>query len=61
MLSESPLKWMGDQSGRLKSLAEGRAMIRSSFDTKEFEPKDGDEWRAAYERFCELLANGEER
>ena len=41
--------------GELDSLAEGRAMIRSSFETKCFEPQDGVEWKQAYERFCQLL------
>ncbi|MDA7882110.1 rhamnulokinase [Akkermansiaceae bacterium] len=41
--------------GKLKSLEEGRAMIRSSFETKQFDPQDGDQWSAAYERFETLL------
>ncbi len=41
--------------GELDSLAEGRAMIRSSFETKCFEPQDDAEWKQAYERFCQLV------
>lgn len=41
--------------GELDSLAEGRAMIRSSFETKCFEPQDDAEWKQAYERFCRLV------
>jgi rhamnulokinase len=41
--------------GELNSLAEGRAMIRSSSETKRFEPQDDAEWKQAYERFCQLL------
>ena len=43
--------------GAVDSLADGRAMIRSSFETKQFEPEEGDEWREAYERFCQLVAS----
>lgn len=42
--------------GELDSLAEGRAMIRSSFETKRFEPQDDAAWKEAYERFAALLA-----
>lgn len=41
--------------GQLDSLTAGRAMIRSSFETKPFEPQDDTKWKKAYERFCQLL------
>lgn len=41
--------------GQLDSLTAGRAMIRSSFETKRFEPQDDTKWKKAYERFCQLL------
>jgi len=38
-------------TGAISSLAEGRAVIRCSFDTEEFEPQDTDAWDEAYARF----------
>lgn len=40
--------------GILPSLAEGRALIRRSFDVKIFEPCKVDAWDAAYERYLKL-------
>ena len=37
-------------TGAIASLAEGRAIIRRSFDTEEFEPQDTDGWDEAYAR-----------
>lgn len=38
-------------TGAISSLAEGRAIIRRSFETEEFEPQDDDAWDEAYARF----------
>ncbi len=42
--------------GEIRSLAEGRALVRRSFETKMFEPKDTGAWDNAYARFQNLLA-----
>jgi rhamnulokinase len=42
--------------GLVKSLAEARAIVRSSLDTKQFTPRDTGKWDAAYDRFCNLPA-----
>lgn len=42
-------------TGAIASLAEGRAVIRRSFDTETFEPQDGARWDEAYERFRSQL------
>jgi rhamnulokinase len=44
--------------GVLPSLAEGRALVRRSFDVKVFEPKDTAAWDTAYERYKGLLVSG---
>ncbi len=41
--------------GVLGSLAEGREVVRHSFDVKTFEPRDSAKWQAAYERFLGFL------
>jgi len=38
-------------TGAISSLSEGRAIIRRSFDTEEFEPQKTDAWDEAYARF----------
>jgi sugar (pentulose or hexulose) kinase len=38
----------------IKSLAEGRAIIRRSFQTDTYEPHHTDPWDEAYEKFCNL-------
>jgi len=43
--------------GDLNSFTEGRAMIRSSFETKCFEPQDDVMWREAYGRFTGILTS----
>lgn len=43
-------------AGRIGSLAEGRELVRRSFELVRYEPSGGDEWRKMYERFRELLA-----
>ena len=42
-------------TGAIGSLAEGRAVIRRSFDTERFEPRDTAAWDEAYARFVTLL------
>lgn len=41
--------------GKLATLDEGRALIRTSFETKNFEPAHPIEWAEAYERFVSLI------
>jgi len=43
--------------GEIHSLAEGRALIRRSFETKIFEPKNTGAWDDAYARFQKILSN----
>jgi rhamnulokinase len=43
--------------GLIKSLAEARAIVRSSLETKTFTPRDGGKWEDAYDRFRNLPAN----
>jgi rhamnulokinase len=38
-------------AGEIASLAQGREIIRNSFETKRFEPKDSEIWDEAYARF----------
>jgi rhamnulokinase len=38
----------------IKSLAEGRAIVRKSFETQVYEPRRSREWDAAYAKFVEL-------
>jgi rhamnulokinase len=42
-------------TGRLASVAEGRAMIRRSFPMKTYEPREQPAWTAAYARLREML------
>ena len=42
-------------TGAIASLAEGRAVIRRSFDTETFEPQDVAKWDEAYSRFVRLV------
>jgi rhamnulokinase len=42
-------------TGAIGSLAEGRAVIRRSFDTERFEPRDMPAWDEAYGRFAKLI------
>ena len=46
--------------GELASVAEGRALVRSSFDLETYEPGNADAWDAAYERFQRLQRKQEE-
>jgi rhamnulokinase len=43
--------------GDLASLAEGRALIRDSFEIGEFAPRDTATWDAKAEKFVRLLSN----
>jgi sugar (pentulose or hexulose) kinase len=38
----------------IKTLAEGRAIVRRSFETQVYEPRHGDAWDEAYAKFCTL-------
>jgi len=42
--------------GLISSLDELRTIVRESFPLKRYEPKDGPQWQAAYERFREVTA-----
>lgn len=42
--------------GEIHSLGEGRALVRRSFETKIFAPKDTRAWDAAYTRFQKILS-----
>ena len=42
--------------GEIRSLSDGRALIRHSFDTKLFKPKSTGAWDDAYARFRKILA-----
>src|SRR5262249_25824657 len=39
----------------LRSLGDGREVVRRSFGVREYAPERADEWRAPYERFKGLL------
>jgi len=41
--------------GHIESLAEGRQVVRDSFDVAVYEPKGGPEWDEAYLRFLDVL------
>jgi rhamnulokinase len=41
--------------GEIRSLSEGRSLIRRSFETKLFEPGETSTWDAAYARFQKIL------
>jgi rhamnulokinase len=41
--------------GLLKSLSEGRAVVRRSFDVRTFEPRQPAAWHEPYQRFLDLL------
>jgi rhamnulokinase len=43
--------------GEIRSLAEGRALARRSFESKIFEPKNTDVWDDAYARFQKILSS----
>ena len=38
-------------TGHLPDLAAGRTLVRESFDFQTYAPRNGEAWRAAYERF----------
>ena len=40
--------------GRLASLQEGRDLVRRSFETKTYQPRDTAAWDEAYGRFLDL-------
>lgn len=42
--------------GEIRSLSEGRSLIRQSFETKIFEPRNATAWDDAYTRFQKLLS-----
>ncbi len=43
-------------TGNLPDLAAGRALLRRSFDFQTYQPRNGDQWQAAYERFESIIA-----
>jgi rhamnulokinase len=44
--------------GRLKSLADARAIVRENFDVQRYEPKNAAKWDAAYRRYMEIVDKG---
>ncbi len=42
--------------GEIKDLKEARKIIKNSFDTKQYEPKEVDAWQKAYEQFKTILS-----
>ena len=42
-------------TGNLPDLAAGRALLRRSFDFQTYQPRNGDQWQAAYERFKSVI------
>ena len=42
--------------GELGSLADGREVVRASYPLEVYEPRDRDDWEAAFGRFCEIAA-----
>jgi len=43
--------------GEIRSLAEGRALVRRSFETKTYQPENTGAWDDAYTRFKTMLSN----
>ena len=43
-------------TGNLPDLAAGRALVRRSFEFQVYQPRNGDQWQAAYERFKSIIA-----
>jgi rhamnulokinase len=41
--------------GQIRSLSEGREIVRRSFPVESYEPEDGEAWTEAYERFVALI------
>ena len=39
---------------KIKTLAEGRAIIRASFPTETYEPQEAGAWSDAYQRFMKI-------
>jgi rhamnulokinase len=37
------------------SLEDARAVVRESFDVKQYEPQDVKKWEAAYERYSKIV------
>jgi rhamnulokinase len=42
-------------TGDVKSLDEARAIVRASFDVKQYEPANAKEWNSAYEKFQKIV------
>jgi hypothetical protein len=43
--------------GEVRSLAEGRALVRRSFETRIFEPQDTAAWNDAYNAFKKIISS----
>lgn len=41
--------------GMIRSLAEGREIVRRSFDVREYSPRNPDRWQESYDRFLKLI------
>ena len=42
-------------TGAIANLDEAREVVRASFPTKTFEPRDADRWEEAYARYSRVL------
>ena len=41
-------------TGGIRTLEQGRELIRASFPTKTFQPQDAEAWNAAYARYLKI-------
>ncbi len=42
-------------SGAIENLAEGRRIVKNSFDIAKYEPQDVEAWDSAYKKWCEIV------
>lgn len=47
--------------GDIKDLEQGRAVVKQSFDVKQYEPKNPTQWDAAYARYRQVLAKSDDQ
>ncbi len=43
--------------GAIKDIAEGRRVVKNSFDIAVYEPQDSNDWDAAYEQWKKIIAS----
>jgi len=46
--------------GQVANLKEARMLIKKSFPTKDYEPKDVDKWNEAYEKYQRIMKENKE-